>query len=55
MCGFLQKKLTLKMSCQDKICDSHTNAIVMFSDQIQICLILLGPKETSGGCVWDFF
>lgn len=34
---------------------SHTNAIVMFSDQIQVCLILLGPKETSRGCVWDLF
>lgn len=27
----------------------------MFSDQIQIFLILLGPQETSRGCVWDFF
>lgn len=34
---------------------SHTNAIVMFSDQIQIFLILSGPKETSRGRVWDFF
>lgn len=27
----------------------------MFSGQIQIFLILLGPKETSRGCVWDLF
>lgn len=27
----------------------------MFSDQIQIFLILHGPKETSRGCVWDLF
>lgn len=27
----------------------------MFSDQIQICLLLLGPKEASRGCVWDLF
>lgn len=27
----------------------------MFSDQIQIFLILLGPKEASRDCVWDLF
>lgn len=32
-----------------------TNANVMFSDQIQIFLILLGPKEASRGRVWDLF
>lgn len=41
--------------CSHKKSESHLNAIVMFSDQIQIFLILLGPKETSRGCVWDLF
>lgn len=35
--------------------ESHTNAIVMFTDQIQIFLILHGPKETSRDSVWDLF
>lgn len=33
----------------------HANAVVMFSGQIQIFLILLGPKEASWGRVWDLF
>lgn len=27
----------------------------MFSDQVQVFLILLGPKETSRSCFWTFF
>lgn len=34
---------------------SHTDAIVMFSDQIPIFLILLGPKEASQGCARNLF
>lgn len=34
---------------------AHTDAIVMFSDQIPILLILLGPKEASQGCAGNLF
>lgn len=34
---------------------AHTDVIVVFSDQIPIFLILLGPKEAPQGCARNLF
>lgn len=56
MSGNDHRETSLQQNCKSgpKL-QAHTDAIVMFSDQIPIFLVLLGPKEASQGCARDLF